>query len=187
MIDRRQEILNATKLLIYTKGLQSVSMSQIAKSANVGMGTIYNYFATKEELVNQLFGQLAEALSDYTLTHYDSSLPVLKRLHQLCYNLLNFGINNPVDLLLFERLNHSPYIRDDVQNFDYGVKAAFFKAVQSAQSQGIVKAIPPVMLGNIQISYVAAIVRSKLLNGVIIDSDLSQQVADAWLDLLKQH
>jgi len=30
-------------------------MSAIAKAANTGMGTIYNYFTTKEELINSIY------------------------------------------------------------------------------------------------------------------------------------
>jgi TetR/AcrR family transcriptional regulator, repressor of fatR-cypB operon len=37
--------------MILEYGLQDISMSQIAQRAGVGMGTIYNYFASKEDLV----------------------------------------------------------------------------------------------------------------------------------------
>jgi AcrR family transcriptional regulator len=39
----------AMKLLV-DRGIQATPMSAIAKAAGTGMGTIYNYFATKEDL-----------------------------------------------------------------------------------------------------------------------------------------
>ena len=44
MTSKRDQIIYATRDLIFEQGLQDISMSQIAQRAEVGMGTIYNYF-----------------------------------------------------------------------------------------------------------------------------------------------
>ncbi|MDG0812818.1 TetR/AcrR family transcriptional regulator [Cohnella rhizosphaerae] len=52
---KRQDIMDATLDLIHEEGLQSVTFSKIFKKADVGSGTIYNYFSNKEELVNAVY------------------------------------------------------------------------------------------------------------------------------------
>ena len=48
---RRKEIALATLEIFSEKGFEATSMSQIAKLAGIGKGTIYEYFESKEELI----------------------------------------------------------------------------------------------------------------------------------------
>jgi AcrR family transcriptional regulator len=52
--DKRQTILQAATGLIAEEGL-AASTARIAKAAGVAEGTIFTYFATKDELLNQLY------------------------------------------------------------------------------------------------------------------------------------
>ncbi|HKS82141.1 MAG TPA: TetR/AcrR family transcriptional regulator [Candidatus Acidoferrales bacterium] len=47
----RSKIIGAAIRLFSEKGLEHVSVDQIAESADVGKGTIYNYFRSKEDIV----------------------------------------------------------------------------------------------------------------------------------------
>ena len=48
---RKKEIVLATLEVFSEKGYEATSMSQIAKLAGIGKGTIYEYFESKEELI----------------------------------------------------------------------------------------------------------------------------------------
>lgn len=65
MSNKRADILIATRDLIIEQGLQSTSMSQIARRAGVGMGTIYNYFENKEDLVRRVVSLGFERFDGY--------------------------------------------------------------------------------------------------------------------------
>jgi len=47
---RKSQILAATRKLLFEKGLQATSISQIARRAELGVGTIYFYYQSKEEI-----------------------------------------------------------------------------------------------------------------------------------------
>lgn len=51
-MDRRQEILEAAAKSFSLFGFKATTMEQVAKIANVGKGTIYTFFANKDELFN---------------------------------------------------------------------------------------------------------------------------------------
>ncbi|BAQ09800.1 TetR/AcrR family transcriptional regulator [Bacillus sp. OxB-1] len=53
-MDRRQEILDAAAKSFSLFGYKATTMDQVAKIANVGKGTIYTFFANKEELFNAI-------------------------------------------------------------------------------------------------------------------------------------
>lgn len=53
-LQQRREILQAALGLFSEKGYNNVSMHEIAKKAEFGMGTLYKYFNNKEELYKAL-------------------------------------------------------------------------------------------------------------------------------------
>lgn len=62
---RREQILMAALELFGSKGYQNTSISDIAKKASLSKGLLYNYFESKEELLNEVvvfaFKDTAEA------------------------------------------------------------------------------------------------------------------------------
>ncbi len=52
---KRQKILLAALRVIAKKGLASTRMSDIAEAADVGKGTLYEYFRSKEEMMHEGF------------------------------------------------------------------------------------------------------------------------------------
>lgn len=48
--ERRKQIIDAARALLFEKGLNATSMNQIAKKAEIGVATIYFYYKSKEDL-----------------------------------------------------------------------------------------------------------------------------------------
>ena len=51
---RKRQILAAARRLLFKKGIQSTSINQIARTAELGVGTIYFYYQSKEEIFYSL-------------------------------------------------------------------------------------------------------------------------------------
>jgi len=51
---RRRQIIDAARSLLFEKGLKATSINQIAKRAELGVGTIYFYYPSKEDLFAEL-------------------------------------------------------------------------------------------------------------------------------------
>jgi len=75
-MSKKEDILNTTLRLVIEKGIHNTPMSLIAEEAGVGMGTIYNYFASKEELINALYLKLKEDEAEYMLKNFKSGMAV---------------------------------------------------------------------------------------------------------------
>lgn len=50
IVTSKEDILKASRELIRKKGLNSINMRSVADEANIAVGSIYNYFKSKEEL-----------------------------------------------------------------------------------------------------------------------------------------
>ncbi|MFT5872534.1 MAG: AcrR family transcriptional regulator [Clostridium sp.] len=51
----RETIILGAKNILLTEGFKDLNIREIAKNCNIGTGTFYNYFSTKEELVSEIF------------------------------------------------------------------------------------------------------------------------------------
>jgi AcrR family transcriptional regulator len=57
---RRQDILNAALILFENRGYSETSMEEIAASADVARGTLYNHFESKADVLLALTGQISQ-------------------------------------------------------------------------------------------------------------------------------
>ena len=60
--ERKQEIALIALDLFASQGIEKSSISQIAKAAGIGKGTVYEYFASKEEIVATAFMAWIESM-----------------------------------------------------------------------------------------------------------------------------
>lgn len=61
MPDKKAEIFKAGRELFLLKGFKDVNVSEITRSAGVGVGTFYNYYQSKEELFFDIYFKENEA------------------------------------------------------------------------------------------------------------------------------
>ena len=62
--EKRQLIIDVALKLFANHGYSSTSISQIAENANISKGLLYNYFKSKEELLNAIISKtIAEMMS----------------------------------------------------------------------------------------------------------------------------
>lgn len=55
MMDKKADILNSARELFHSKGFKDTNVSEIAKGAGIGVGTFYNYYASKEQLFTEVY------------------------------------------------------------------------------------------------------------------------------------
>lgn len=51
----KERILKEARILLNENGYNSLSMRELAKNSNIALGTLYNYFKNKYDLVSNLF------------------------------------------------------------------------------------------------------------------------------------
>lgn len=61
---RRERILSVALELFAKKGYHGTSISQIAKNAKISKGLMYNYFASKERLLDEIIQQGFDSLAE---------------------------------------------------------------------------------------------------------------------------
>ena len=63
--ERRKAILSCAKELVLTQGVEHVSMEDIAQKAELSKATVYLYFSSKEELLNEICEESARMFCEH--------------------------------------------------------------------------------------------------------------------------
>jgi len=78
---RRNEILDVTRQLVYTKGYEQMSIQDILDALKISKGALYHYFGSKQDLLEALIDHMGEeAEAKFMLVMDDPSLPALEKL-----------------------------------------------------------------------------------------------------------
>lgn len=90
----RASILNAARTLFVKRGIEAVSMREIAKKVNYSATTLYHYFADKEALLQAVcdedFLALAQGMREIM------QLPdLIERIHRLASGYATFALQHP--------------------------------------------------------------------------------------------
>lgn len=136
--ERRQQILEAAAVEFLSRGLEAVSMADIANRAGIGKSTIYEYFQSKSELFSEMCfnkcRQVEEKLREVLQTDLTFREKYL-RYSRVLHNILE-GIDPRMLLRLF---SSAPAADTIVQKGMQMQKAALFdmeQAVRQAQACG---------------------------------------------------
>ncbi|MFC5470325.1 TetR/AcrR family transcriptional regulator [Cohnella suwonensis] len=89
-VDRRKQIVEAAGQSFALFGYKATTMDQVAKLANVGKGTIYTFFSNKEELFDEIMGNLIRDMKLVADAEYDSDRPFFDNLNRILHRLLEY-------------------------------------------------------------------------------------------------
>lgn len=54
MVTSKEEILKISREIVISEGLSSINMRKVAKECNIAVGSLYNYFPSKKDLISSV-------------------------------------------------------------------------------------------------------------------------------------
>ena len=91
-MDRKEQILVATLALASEAGLSNVSLSQIAQKVGIKKASLYNHFASKEEIVTGLYEYLREQNRQRLANSFEDIGVAIK--NKTALQVLSAGVEN---------------------------------------------------------------------------------------------
>lgn len=186
---KRDEIVRATMEIIAEFGFHDAPIAAIAARANVGAGTIYRYFANKDVLINEIYGEIEQRLMAHLREGYLPERPVRERFLHLGGRVLSYFMRNPAEFHYFEQFHISPYGAVFRREKFLG-KAEFhdiFVAVfKDGTTQQVMKNLPLVMLFSLLFGPLLAVARDHILGFVVLDDRLMEAAVTTCWDAVRQ-
>jgi len=93
----RKSLIDATKKLIATEGISSITMAKVATSVGLSQGVVNFHFATKDALMLEVLHSHYDRYQDVWLNQNDYSKPIEKRLKDIITSLFDPAVTNEHD------------------------------------------------------------------------------------------
>jgi len=101
-VDRKKQILDAAAKSFSLFGYKATTMDQVAKLANVGKGTIYNFFKNKEDLFHEIVSSLIAEMKEAAEQSFDEEDSFVEKVHRALYQVLDFRRKHQLTIKLFQ-------------------------------------------------------------------------------------
>lgn len=175
----RQAILEAAVREFSQKGFRETSVADIMNAADLGIGTFYNYFQSKEEVLIHLLGRMVEDVEASLRELKEARRPACEQLASACSITARFLDENRYVLPLFlAAAEHSGLPEDAEERKPMptpGFKHLFEGILQEGQQAGEVRSdVPPELIAEMFHSIYQAAAFSKL--GIPFQENVSMKM-----------
>ncbi|NBB89634.1 MAG: TetR family transcriptional regulator [Spirochaetes bacterium] len=164
-MDKREAILNAAAALFTTRGFQETTTAEISRHAEVATGTLFNYFPSKMELINQLFLHCKESMAAALRVEEAEQADYRTAFSTLWERGIRWGTEHPQMFWFFRQYQSSPY----VTNLRHREASLRFEFIHSFLARGVENDIlrdgPLELLYTFVISSTSGVVEELLLSG----------------------
>ncbi len=190
--DKKIAILEATLELIAERGFHDTPTSQIAKKANAGVGSIYRYFADKDELIRTLFEYVIDKENREVMKGYNPDAPIRERYIHICTSIIQFALQHPKEAKFIEQFRYSPYgllVRPDemikyVRSQDK--KPPLIELFETAIAQQVIKDLPLFVLAALTFGSILALAHDITVGIAPYNADHVQRAVEACWDAVKR-
>lgn len=146
-IDKRENFLNAALRLFVANGVQNTSTAAIAKEAGTASGTLFLYFATKQDLINELVLRIGQEQSNYIKTLLDSSLAARDTFFTIWNGSIRWFLENSESYEYIQQVRDTGLVEDAIVQetnkfFDY-----YYEAIQKGHREAAIKPYPLEVIG----------------------------------------
>ena len=109
---KRRHILNTAMTLFNEFGFHATPTSKIAKKAKISVGTLFNYFPTKEELIQEIYIQVKIHSRKVFIQQLEENFTEHDNLKAMWRTVIKWGIENPEEFHYLELFSNSPFIKE---------------------------------------------------------------------------
>lgn len=145
-IEKRTALLKATLNLVNNGGIQGASMSKVAKLANVSPATIYLYFESKQDMVNQLYLDVKASFAEAAFKEYDPEKSVKERFEKIWFNMADFKLNQKEEASFLSQCDNTPMIDEETRQEGLKFITPLFDLWTKAKEDRIIKDSSPYLL-----------------------------------------
>jgi AcrR family transcriptional regulator len=184
--ERRRRLLDAALDLFAERGFHGTSVPDVAQRAKVATGSVYNYFADKNDLVNHVYRDAKQRLKSALLEGlavpdlYDvSGESAEKWFGEVWRRLSKFATEEPAAFRFLEMQDHVEYLDEESRRLELSVLGPLFFAGKSLRDRG---GGPPVDIAIALLwgAFVGVVKAGRLGYLKVDDKKLAEAGAVAW-------
>lgn len=167
---KRTKYLDTALKLFVIHGVQNTSTAAIAKEAGTAAGTLFLYFPTKQDLINELVMEIVKAQSDAIHAALTATLSAQNSFWAIWETSICWFMTNLEAYQYIQQIRDSGMIPDEIIQQSNAYFDFYYTTIQKGLSESAIKAYPVDLIGEMLYRSIIAI-----MNLVKTTSDVAQQ------------
>jgi AcrR family transcriptional regulator len=173
---KRENFLNAALKLFVANGVQNTSTAAIAKEAGTAAGTLFLYFPTKQDLINELVLKIGRDQSEYTKILLDPALSARDTFFAIWNGSIRWFLKNLDAYEFNQQVRDTGWVEESTVRESGKLFAYFYDAIQKGLHEGAIKPYPVEVIGGFLYQDIVAVMN-------IIRSQSSSRKQDEIIQL----
>jgi AcrR family transcriptional regulator len=153
--DKRNAILGAATRVIVAHGLGAPT-AMIAQEAGVSNGSLFTYFETKSDLLNQLYLELKAGMATAALDGLPAEAELLEQLWHVWFRWMGWAVGNPEKRRVLAHLGVSDEITPETRTKGHTTLAPVAELLERCRANGPMRDAPKAFVSAIMISVAEA-------------------------------
>ncbi|NOQ26699.1 MAG: TetR family transcriptional regulator [Bacteroidales bacterium] len=185
-MEKVDKIFEAALSLFTTKGFHGTPTSEIAKTAGVANGTLFHYFKTKEDLINNLYLNLKNEMVEESTNGIEKIESLKLKFEYLWSKTIQWAMTNPQKIFFIQQYMYSPYITTNTQEEVDKIKEVYINLIQSGIENEEIKEIPVDLIYIIATQQLFGMIQYLVINPEKYhDSEFMNLAFNLFYDILK--
>ena len=155
-MDKRELILKAALKLFNTYGFESTPTARITKEAGVATGTLFNYFKSKEELINVLYLTCKESLTRRLSFGLEQETTFRSKLKKIYINYIGWSLDHTDEFLFFQQFCNASCIGETTRKEGLSKFNNIIELIAEGIEQEIIKNVNLDYMSNLLMSILNA-------------------------------
>lgn len=109
-MSKQEQLFDAALKLFIEYGFHATPTSKIAKEAGVANGTLFHYFPTKEQLINELYLKIKVHLITFLLEGLENKETTRQKIEYFWTRYIRWGTTNRDKFIFLNHFHNSPFI-----------------------------------------------------------------------------
>jgi AcrR family transcriptional regulator len=111
----KDQLIIATALKLFVdNGFHGTATTRIAQESGVANGTLFNYFATKEILIVEIYNSIIKKKDDFIIESIESHSVSKESFRSLFIASLKWNLENTIEFQYLQQFNNSPYSKSAI-------------------------------------------------------------------------
>ncbi len=145
--EKRARFLDAALHLFVKNGVQHTSTAEIAKEAGTAAGTLFLYFPTKQDLLNQLALKIGLEQSAYIKSLLAPTLPARESFLTIWNGSVGWFLEHMDAYLYIRQIWEAGVISEEAVMESNQFFGFYYEAIQKGLAEGSIKPYPLEMIG----------------------------------------
>ena len=153
VLDKEKAIIEAAITVFAERGFWNTPTSMISKTAGIADGTLFTYFATKDDLIHAVYLTIKREVAEALMTGFSAQPSTKDKLYHIWSHYIQWGVTHPERFKIMQQIHSNYPVSADVAAEGLEPFLAIEQTASESIASGLIRDYP--------VAYMAALMDSQ--------------------------